>query len=478
VVPGVIELRRVVSAERCASLRVRLDALGWNPTGQAYPDGYRNNDRIVFDDPALATEILHAIAAVLPQRIETHGGIWALDGLNSRFRACRYRNGQRFCVHRDGPWAESPERRTFLTVQVYLDDSFVGGATRFYDEAKRPLETIVPARGTAIVFRHDTWHDGEAVTSGTKHVLRTDVAYRLVTGGSAKAGHDGYAWCLAEHDFGLASGGRDGTIRRWALDGAPLERTQVAGGSVTALASLGRTLAYGTRSGVVGTLDGGSWARLRTAVVALRGCGRGVVAAAADGCIHFISPSSHRAVTAHRGWVWAVHVLPQGVISGGDDGRVLLHGGEAREVAVFDHSVRSVSGALDRLVVGDASGAIHVIGPDRVQSVRPHASAVTSVAVTADRVLSASEDGRVLLHSAGGATLLHAGDDFVREVVALKNGGVAWTGYDGRVHATSSEEIAHQVKKSGACVSGSCDGVAFTSSPTRFPRVLNSSSGR
>jgi len=44
-----------------------------------------------------------------------------------------------------------------------------------------PLLTVTPAAGKLLVFRHDILHQGAAVTSGRKYVLRSDVMYRAAS---------------------------------------------------------------------------------------------------------------------------------------------------------------------------------------------------------------------------------------------------------------------------------------------------------
>ena len=39
---------------------------------------------------------------------------------------------------------------------------------------------ITPKRGMALFFRHELPHEGRAVRSGTKYVMRTDVMYGRV----------------------------------------------------------------------------------------------------------------------------------------------------------------------------------------------------------------------------------------------------------------------------------------------------------
>lgn len=226
-------LADVLDAAQCGELIGVLARRGFAPTGEAYPRDYRDNDRLVFDDAELAARWFERIGAQLPRDLVIDGVAWRLHGLNPRFRACRYRGGQAFCVHRDGPHQPDDVTRSLLTVQLYLDDAsdMTGGRTRFYrDRSGRELwAAIAPRRGTAIVFDHRVWHDGEAVTSGVKHVLRTDVMYRRVAatalpGPSEIGRHRGYAWrAIVCRDGSIASGGRDGTVRRW------IERSETGG---------------------------------------------------------------------------------------------------------------------------------------------------------------------------------------------------------------------------------------------------------
>ena len=57
---------------------------------------------------------------------------------------------------------------------MYLNDDFTGGETAVMSKV------IMPKRGMALFFRHELRHEGRAVTSGTKYVMRTDVMYGRV----------------------------------------------------------------------------------------------------------------------------------------------------------------------------------------------------------------------------------------------------------------------------------------------------------
>ena len=40
--------------------------------------------------------------------------------------------------------------------------------------------SVVPRTGTALIFNHDTLHEGQPVTKGTKYIIRTEIMYRRV----------------------------------------------------------------------------------------------------------------------------------------------------------------------------------------------------------------------------------------------------------------------------------------------------------
>jgi len=130
----------VVKDAECEALIAAAERQGFEASGNRYPGGYRDNDRLVRDDAELAAWLWERLKGELPE----------LDGqkplrLNPRFRFCRYRDGQQFTVHRDGAWAPSPSERTRLTVQVYLNDAseFSGGATRFTESGL----SVAPKKG-------------------------------------------------------------------------------------------------------------------------------------------------------------------------------------------------------------------------------------------------------------------------------------------------------------------------------------------
>lgn len=143
----------------------------------------RNNDRVIFDDTALAAELFARLRHAIPETPVGVAGLGRGDpedadgravGLNERFRAYRYSPGQRFAPHFDGAFRRDPHEVSEITVIVYLNEEFAGGETAFLD-----LEYVVkPKRGMALLFAHPILHEGCLVREGRKYALRSDVMYR------------------------------------------------------------------------------------------------------------------------------------------------------------------------------------------------------------------------------------------------------------------------------------------------------------
>ena len=175
--PVVFTVDGVMTPAECAALVARIEAMGPEAAPITTPRGFvmrpdiRNNTRVMFDDHALASDLFGRLQLELPRRMR---GLTAV-GANERFRCYRYEPGQRFAPHFDGAFRRDVHEVSQLTLMVYLNEGFGGGATEFHDLG----QTIVPRTGMALVFEHRVLHEGCAVTSGVKYVLRSDVMYRV-----------------------------------------------------------------------------------------------------------------------------------------------------------------------------------------------------------------------------------------------------------------------------------------------------------
>lgn len=175
--PLVQTVAGVLSPEECARMIERIDALGpeaapiTTARGPVMRPDIRNNERAIFDDPALAHTLFERLSdtrAITPRLC----GMRAV-GANERFRCYRYRPGQRFALHYDGAFVRSPTERSLSTLMVYLNEGFTGGATAFPDWSVE----VAPRTGMVLLFQHHLLHEGCALVEGTKYVLRSDVMY-------------------------------------------------------------------------------------------------------------------------------------------------------------------------------------------------------------------------------------------------------------------------------------------------------------
>lgn len=150
----------------------------------------------------LSTFVLERLNGYLPKEIKIDGVRWRLSRFTHHWRYVHYSPGGLFAPHYDGskmlPWKEM----SVFTVQIYLNQDFSGGSTRFYldyvpDRMKphpieygkvtkfspnKPTHETRPETGKALVFNHteNTLHDGEKIEKGEKYILRGDVLYQAI----------------------------------------------------------------------------------------------------------------------------------------------------------------------------------------------------------------------------------------------------------------------------------------------------------
>lgn len=173
--PLVFTVSEVMSPQECQEMIARIEPLGFEAAPITTPAGFvmrpdiRNNERVMFDDVALAAELFGRIRAAVPERLCGRRPV----GVNERFRCYRYTPGQRFAPHYDGAFQRSRSECSELTFMVYLNDGFTGGQTSFLEFDVE----VAPRPGMALLFQHRLLHEGCRVISGVKYVLRSDVMY-------------------------------------------------------------------------------------------------------------------------------------------------------------------------------------------------------------------------------------------------------------------------------------------------------------
>jgi hypothetical protein len=108
-------------------------------------------------------------------------------GLNSTLWFLRYEEGNYFAAHMDGTVEKvgDPQKglgfgfdsRSYLTFQLYLNDDFEGGSTRFLHRNGEDFFNVLPKTGSVLLFEHRMEHSGEEVKRGKKYIARSQVMF-------------------------------------------------------------------------------------------------------------------------------------------------------------------------------------------------------------------------------------------------------------------------------------------------------------
>ena len=166
---------------------------------------YRNNKRVILDDPNLAHQIytkdfVPEFASELnvnSRKVNTE--FFQKCGVNERFRFYRYTSDEYFKAHFDGNFARNNvectlengktylcEESSFITMLIYLNTLEKGGETNFVNPGgeERILHSVNPKTGRVLLFVHRLLHEAEPVGEPRqfKYVLRTDIMYRRPMG--------------------------------------------------------------------------------------------------------------------------------------------------------------------------------------------------------------------------------------------------------------------------------------------------------
>lgn len=113
---------------------------------------------------------------VLYERLDKLGLIekYNIKYLNNCLRLSKYDEGGEFKIHKDGFFQDKLGNRSFMTLNIFLNNDFEDGGTSFYDENKNLVMTADPKPGKGVIFDSQIYHSGNIVKNGNKYLLRTD----------------------------------------------------------------------------------------------------------------------------------------------------------------------------------------------------------------------------------------------------------------------------------------------------------------
>ncbi|KAG4076542.1 hypothetical protein HA402_011358 [Bradysia odoriphaga] len=137
--------------------------------------GFRDSSRVLIDDKAFVERLFQRISLYLPSEFMNE----TVVAINERLRFLRYQPGDKFKPHFDGSYCRPDNSaETLITIQIYLNENFVGGETNFLDrDDETKCVPVKPVTGMVLVFEHRIFHEGSVVRKGKKYAIRTDVLY-------------------------------------------------------------------------------------------------------------------------------------------------------------------------------------------------------------------------------------------------------------------------------------------------------------
>jgi aminoglycoside phosphotransferase/adenylate kinase family enzyme len=202
-IPGVPECYTIdnfLGVEECESLISLSESLGYAPKkSRRSGPAIRNNERSIHipSDELIQSLEQRLRSFLMTVDVSSVGPGWKLaeNFLNNKWRFNVYREGQEFFPHFDSGFAKRTDRRSLLSLIIYLNDDFSGGETCFYPDGQsrdhmspgdldRQEVQVQPKQGMAIVFPHfgvlGPRHSGKPIIPRprAKFIIRTDIFYQ------------------------------------------------------------------------------------------------------------------------------------------------------------------------------------------------------------------------------------------------------------------------------------------------------------
>jgi hypothetical protein len=180
-------VQKVLSEVECKSLIDAMESVGLKD--REWKKAFGSRSQIDLQDDWFGEKLLKRLKGIVPDEIVERktGKVWKLSKLNECFSFCKYIEGQHFIRHCDQSLVRNKKEKTFLSINIYLNEGFGGGATRFYlddSDSQRITDHVVPSVGRALIFDQvnlDLVHDGEPVQGPIpKYFMRTNIEYKLV----------------------------------------------------------------------------------------------------------------------------------------------------------------------------------------------------------------------------------------------------------------------------------------------------------
>jgi hypothetical protein len=117
-------------------------------------------DRLKLEHPRLAHEFYERVLKVVPTQLEFTEedkdlgpflvGRWNFVQINERISFLRYNPGGVFERHRDGIYVYHEDKRSIMTILIYLNDSYEAGRTAVFTDDLSFEHHVAPVPGSAV----------------------------------------------------------------------------------------------------------------------------------------------------------------------------------------------------------------------------------------------------------------------------------------------------------------------------------------
>ncbi len=163
---------RVLSPDKCAKLIAVSERAGYAPaeptivtSAKRFP-GVRRCSWLRRNQLRWAMTLWRKLWELTPE----YRGLRPVT-VDGGFTFLRFAQGEACGWHQDPQIVGEGGEKSWLTLRLFLNDDYDGGATNFLEA------TVKPETGAALLYPHDRPHEDKVVVRGTKYVLQTAVLY-------------------------------------------------------------------------------------------------------------------------------------------------------------------------------------------------------------------------------------------------------------------------------------------------------------
>jgi len=202
---NIYTLENVLSKKECENLIQTSNHAKYKSMINEYPTEIRDNKRILSFNNNLSDTIWERIYPFVKtlKDLKPCGfgieGVWHPYSINNCFRFSRYDAPSiGFLPHRDAYFINGENKRSIMTLLIYLNDNFENGTTTFYKMHQKTRvvgETVTeemkhgfnkeyiykPKQGSIVIFEHNMVHSGDKVINGTKYIVRSDLIFQRIS---------------------------------------------------------------------------------------------------------------------------------------------------------------------------------------------------------------------------------------------------------------------------------------------------------